>query len=78
MWQDERAFFRDYAESHKKLSELGFNYQESNLVKDESSEEEEEVECNQSYGVEEECCPGQYGYARPSYHGGCPAYYNYN
>jgi len=23
-WQDEDAFFRDYAESHKKLSELGF------------------------------------------------------
>ncbi|CAO2831338.1 unnamed protein product [Amaranthus hypochondriacus] len=76
--RDERAFFRDYAESHKKLSELGFNYQESNFVKNESSDEEEEVECNESNGVEEECCPGQYGYARPSYHGGCPAYYNYN
>lgn len=25
LWQDEDAFFRDYAESHKKLSELGFN-----------------------------------------------------
>lgn len=24
LWQDEDAFFRDYAESHKKLSELGF------------------------------------------------------
>lgn len=24
LWQDEEAFFRDYAESHKKLSELGF------------------------------------------------------
>lgn len=23
-WQDEDAFFKDYAESHKKLSELGF------------------------------------------------------
>ena len=23
-WQDEEAFFRDYAASHKKLSELGF------------------------------------------------------
>ena len=23
-WQDEDAFFRDYAVSHKKLSELGF------------------------------------------------------
>ena len=24
VWQDEDAFFKDYAESHKKLSELGF------------------------------------------------------
>lgn len=24
LWQDEDAFFRDYAQSHKKLSELGF------------------------------------------------------
>lgn len=25
IWQDEDAFFTDYAASHKKLSELGFN-----------------------------------------------------
>lgn len=24
IWQDEDKFFKDYAESHKKLSELGF------------------------------------------------------
>jgi len=24
LWQDEEAFFKDYAQSHKKLSELGF------------------------------------------------------
>lgn len=32
--QDEDAFFRDYAESHKKLSELGFTPGVKTAVKD--------------------------------------------
>ena len=37
IWQDEDAFFSDYAESHKKLSELGFSPSSSRsklIVKD--------------------------------------------
>jgi L-ascorbate peroxidase len=30
--QDEEAFFRDYAESHKKLSELGFTPSRATLL----------------------------------------------
>lgn len=72
--RDQRAFFRDYAESHKKLSELGFNHQESDLYEDDSCDES--VGCAQSYAVEDGCCPAQFGYARPYAVGnGCPANY---
>lgn len=33
-WQDEDAFFKDYAISHKKLSELGFTQHSKAIVKD--------------------------------------------
>lgn len=36
-WQDEEAFFRDYAESHKKLSELGFTSSSSKIIAKDST-----------------------------------------
>lgn len=36
-WQDEDAFFTDYAASHKKLSELGFTPPSSGLMGDAKS-----------------------------------------
>ncbi|PRQ22590.1 putative L-ascorbate peroxidase [Rosa chinensis] len=32
IWQDEEAFFKDFAESHKKLSELGFTSSSSKII----------------------------------------------
>uniref|UniRef100_A0A803ND40 L-ascorbate peroxidase n=1 Tax=Chenopodium quinoa TaxID=63459 RepID=A0A803ND40_CHEQI len=73
---DQRAFFRDYADSHKKLSELGFNYQGSNMYEDDRCYEEVD-QCAKPYGVVNDGrCPGQYGYAQPysSGNGCCPGY----
>lgn len=36
-WQDEDAFFRDYAASHKKLSELGFSPSSSKTIQKDGS-----------------------------------------
>ncbi|KNA18404.1 hypothetical protein SOVF_070820 [Spinacia oleracea] len=74
--RDQRAFFRDYAESHKKMSLLGLNHPESNLY--ESNSCSDEVECGaQSYVVQNGGCPMQYGYARPYAvgNGCCPGGY---
>lgn len=74
--RDQRAFFRDYADSHKKLSELGFNYQGSNMYEDDRCYEEVD-QCAKPYGVVNDGrCPGQYGYAQPysSGNGCCPGY----
>lgn len=72
--RDQNAFFRDYAESHQKMSELGFNYPESNISEDDSCDEQ--LECPQSYVADDGYCPGQFGYARPYAvgNGCCPSY----
>lgn len=73
--RDQRAFFRDYAESHKKMSKLGFNHPESNIYEDDSCGEQVD-QCAQSYVVQDGFCPGQFGYARPyaAGNGCCPGY----